>query len=282
MQLRLNPSHPLCSPSRNIVFATFGTGYGGRVDDLVEPRLTGVMQRQTASEQIVRSLVSNRPPGFPPDFHALASRGTETGTPGVVFSGSTKVTSLVDTFTVAAWVRPWSVNVLQIPISTFDLTNGWLLYSSNDAATPGTMVVYTVNGGQVSNWVFPYTQAVGEWVLLCFSFLFSDAQRMRGYANGRELSLSSSEYTDGVGASSTGLQVGGAAGYSSTFKQQWDIGPCIVWGSVLSAADVALLYRDTFGMVTRPSPLALRMGSAPAAQVRSRRPGFSLGMRCGL
>jgi hypothetical protein len=271
MQLRLNPAHPLCQPSRNLVFASFGTGHGGQVLDLSDRPSHGVILDNHAVPIVSRSLQSVRPPGFPADFNPLTFRNTDTVSACVQFGNVTKVTSLTDNFTVAMWTRPFDLSSgYQIALNTSSTgyPRGWNIQPTNlgdGSLFPvnawGVQFIETngVESPRVAN--LPQL-ALAQWHLLCFSCSFPTVSL---YTNGQGTPIAYAPSSGGF-ASGQNLTFGGLDG-GPTYPARSDIGPVLIWGSVLSADDIALLYRDTWGMVTRGTPLALRVAaSAPAAQ----------------
>ena len=251
MNLRLNPAHPLCQPSRNLVFATFGTGAGAQVLDLADQPSHGVIRDEFAIRQTVRSLQSTVPPGFPADYSALTFRNTSATFSGVEFGSTTKVSGVTDNFSVAIWVRPWAIGGDCWPLSTGNNdAGGFSLLSSTGVG--GRWAIVT-NRPSIDGTVVNAIPVVRQWSLLCVTYTTSRNPRLSFFTNGAAGAiyqqdnslpeivpgsrLTIGRYDDGAG----GTQVGNC-----------DIGPCLFWNSVLSPDDVALLYRDTWGMVTRP------------------------------
>ena len=240
MQLRLNRAHPLCLPSRNLVFATFGTGMGGQVLDLSDSPQHGVMSHASTRQTIHRSLQSEKIPGLPSDIPGLTFR--EALNAAVSFGNPTKVTALTGGLTVAMWVRPWSVSADSIALSTTVSNNGgWAFCPSLTASgTPQSIGLISWNGFSTSyvssNAVLP----IRQWSLIAFNL---SAASVQFFVNG---AARGGGGIDQDPTSGSNLTLGS---YGST-RPNADIGPTFIWGSMLSADDVALLYKNTWGMVT--------------------------------
>ena len=264
MQLRLNPAHPLCQPSRNLVFAAFGTGAGGQVLDLADRPTHGIIRDERAVPLVSRSLQSVRPPGFPADWQPLTMRNTDTAFSGVEF-GAGKVSAIVDDFTVAMWVRPYDLTTnYPIPISTgIGAISGWLVLTSClTGEWPANAWGVSMSSGGIE-WlrVGSRTLNLGEWNLVAFTFLYSRSPRLQLWLDGtlETLSYATADWGPSAGSRFTI----GTFDNGTKYPARSDIGPSFVWNSVLSADDIALLYRDTWGMVTRGSNL-LRTASTGA------------------
>lgn len=239
MSLRLNPAHPLCQPSRNLVFASFGTGLGGQVLDLADSPQHGTIDHGGASQGVVRTLGSVAPPGFPSDFQSLAMRSAAVSQ--VNFGNTTKVRNLTSGFTVALWWRPHDVaSVVRLAGTSpgnAGFPVGWHL---RHTANP-SLEIYYADGV----YAIPTTMIrAREWCHIALTFGVNAVTAV--YVNGALVSPTANN-TDSILAGSV-FWIGGDSGVAALA----DFGPVCVWGSVLSADDVALLYRDTWGMVTRP------------------------------
>ena len=259
MQLRLNPAHPLCADSRKLVFATFGTGAGGQVLDLADRPSHGVVAHASTVPSAIRTLSSRTPLGFPSDYQSLSMRSSSPC--AVSFGNPTKVTALTNNFSAAQWVRPWNSVVTVGMRTTVDDVNGWLIIPtySGEPFTDGAMIVNLYRNGLPYSMGTDTVVPVGEWSLLAFSWSTSGSPRIKCYVNGRQTGLTYdvSHFIASEGGITASSQLNiGSQGISPPYC---DIGPAFVWGSVLSADDIALLYRDTWGMVTRsPAPVSLR------------------------
>lgn len=256
MQLRLNPAHPLCN--RNLVFATYGTGYGSRVLNLATSTNHpskgphGDMH-SGPNPRAIRTMSSVLPPGAPSDTTVLALRDSVNAVSAVRFDPYSAIV-LVDNFTVAIWVRPWQLTTYQVPIGTsVDGIGGWNLYCSTDASTSYKWQVYFYDGTTAANIVVDDVATLGAWNLLVFTRQSSASPQHRFYRNGDLKSVVGTPGAIGLTSNAYGaLWLGGHDGWAGLFQNQCDIAAAFVWGSVLSAEEVALLYRDTWGMVTRP------------------------------
>ena len=263
MNLRLNTAHPLCQPSRNLAFATFGTGAGGQVLDLSDRPSHGVVGHASTVPSAIRTLSSRTPLGFPIDYQSLSMRSSS---PCVVsFGNPTNVTGLTDNFSAAQWVRPWN-SVLTFGMgTTVNDVNGWLIIPTftGEPFTDGAMIVNLYRGASIYSMGTDARVPVGEWSLLAFSWSTPGSPRIKCYVNGRQTGLTYdvSHFLASSGGMTASSQLNiGALGTNPSYC---DIGPSFVWNSVLSADDIALLYRDTWGMVTRGSNL-LRTASTGA------------------
>lgn len=248
MNLRLNPAHPLCQPSRNLVFATFGTGYGAQVLDLSPQPVHGVITHGATTTEVARTLTTGVPAGFPSDYECLAMRSS--GLSQVSFGNPKKVTEVTDNFTVAAWVRPWSYAAsVSLYTTVGNVSNGWCLIPTITAGgfLSGAWVVNTFDSTTPRSWQSNSILTLGQWSLVAFSWQTSaGTPPIRMYTNGFLDSLYLQPPNSIITASNQFL-----IGAISTVPSYCDHGPAFVWGSVLSADDIALLYRDTWGMVTR-------------------------------
>lgn len=251
MDLTLNRDHPLCN--RNLLFATFGTGGGGQVLDLSDRPSHGTMVHGAATPQIIRSLTSDVPPGFPTDYQSLGVRSSAAAY--AEFNNPSKVTSLTTTITAAMWVRPYDLSTNHcVPLSLgIGGTSGWSLLTSCRAGTGNWidnawgMSITSTSGGdnlRVSNIVLPLSQ----WSLVAFTFGPTSPQ-VKLYTNGVQSGISFTT-TDGNMSSGSYLRLGTYIS-GPNYPPRCDIGPTMIWGSVLTADEVALLYRDTWGMVSQ-------------------------------
>jgi hypothetical protein len=171
-----------------------------------------------------------------------------------------KVTKVVSGFTAAVWVRPyWTGSELFVPFGTgTEITSGWLIVGLSGGNWQFNRykpdVVLTI-----TDVTFPRYQ----WALLVVTFVAGEIGGPKLYTNGV---LSANSFNNNLEppVEATALNIGTYTNVPGgvSYPPNADIGPCLFWGSVLSADDIALLYRDTWGMVTRPSPLALRMAAA--------------------
>lgn len=274
---RLNPAHSLCSPSRKLLFATFGTGYGAQVLDLADQPSHGTMQGNV-SHKVVRTLTSGNRGGFPSDYQSLL---------GVNFTGSSdyidygrpdKLASLTGPLTVAAWVRPFQTATRSTCLLSLGLAQnpggGWNLSIPSTFVSGGGTSWKVINStGGATTWQGTRSADRHQWNLVVATQV-AGAALPTLYLNGADDPLADSGWTQialtappAVATLKTGVvSVDGGSSYD-----YWDsyVGPAFIWGSVLSAADVALLYRDTFGMVQTQPPIALRTMGMPAPVVTS-------------
>ena len=263
-QLRLNPAHPLCQPSRNLVFATFGTGAGGQVLDLADRPSHGYYHSGGVNPQLTRSIQSNRPPSVPADWQPLSIRGTASNQ-AVQFTSS-KFSERNTNYTISLWFRPFHTSATPYRFLGIESNGGgWRANNIN-----GLGVTTRADDSDAGYYQTSYAPTVGEWLLVTIVFGTSGPVAM--YANADQLSPIQND-NSGPPASDS-LLVGSVASWAPNA----DIGPCMVWGTRLSADDIALLYRDTWGMVTRNSLLpAPRTPERPVVANNTAAAAFSAG-----
>lgn len=289
MQLRLNPSHPLCSPSRNLVFATFGTGYGAHVLDLSDSPSHGIMSHGGTVPTIHRTLQSDRPSGFPSDFQALNMSASATA--AVSFGNPSKVTGLTSNFSAAMWFRPYGPNTnysAGMRATSDEFSSGWMTFTNFGALGGYTNYAWSMranNGGGyygTQQLVTNTALDANKWALMSFSWT-NNAVTM--YTNGVATTVTMMDADYGTIGSITNPVSGNtfAIGSFQSTPQRGDSGPVMVWGSALSASDHALLYRDTWGMVSRSTvPNRAIASGIASSSVATSRPRLSIGTKVGL
>jgi hypothetical protein len=259
MDLTLNRDHPLCN--RNLLFASFGTGHGGQVLDLSDRPSHGMIVDDSSLPSVGRSLQSVRPPGFPSDWEPLTFR-SPTAVAGVQFGNVAKVNSVTSGFTAACWVRQyWTGSQTVAPFGTaLEVTSGWLFVSRVDSGASWMWLRYQSETVLISKTTTPVP--TNQWTLLAVTFVSGSAPIL--YTNGVPSALSENTNNQSPVAGDR-LNIGTYTNpYNgpTSYPPNADIGPCLFWGSVLTADDVKRLYDDTWGMVTQETPLALRVAAS--------------------
>lgn len=289
MQLRLNHSHPLCLPSRNLLFATFGTGAGPTVEDLSSLPAVGVWSNANSASPLRRSLGSTAPGNLPSDYQALAFRESNTSD-RVSFGSPTKVTTSLSSLTVAAWVKRY--NAAAAPYGVFhtwadtwggQTIDGWELLSSHNGYSISDKWSFhcwknTNHSYQSANDTVP----TGSWQLL--TVVYDSAVGPTFYRNGVAVATNAgSANALNANGQRQELKIGRNNYLSSeSVAPESDIGPLFVWGSLLNAGDVKTLYEDTWGMVCRNVVPSLAADGGFASLTAASRPRLSIGTKVGL
>ena len=275
--LRLNLAHTLCQPNRNLVFATFGTGYGAQVLDLSDRPSHGTIKSSVGQPAMFKTLVSNQLSNVPTGMQYFAGRGQLlTSNLDRIDYGLPSKLAITGDLTVAVWWRPHvRFNSQGIPFTYGDASNGgWAVHaptSESRLGSSGTAWSFSWFNGSTEKQTIGQDQSanlkLGDWCLLVATKVGGSTQPTL-YFNG---AADAAQATDSAGsttaATSGQLQQGiwYNASADLTYSCEGDFGPAFVWGSVLSAADVALLYRDTWGLVSRNKITVLGSGYAGAA-----------------
>jgi hypothetical protein len=207
-----------------------------------------------AVKRTERSLTSTQPPGFPADYAALTLRSQDTSQfTGIEFGNVAKVTELVNNFSVSMWMRPYDLTTdITVPIYTgLGTARGWkLLGTCRTGPWPTNAIGFvSVIDDYESLRVTNGVMAVGQWNLVSFAFSSSYVNKIRIFLNGIRLGIVWDQYSD-IPTPGDRLTIGTYDFAGTTYQPRSDIGPVMIWGSVLTDEDMALLYRDTWGMVS--------------------------------
>ena len=184
---------------------------------------------------------------------------------------SSKVYNLTDNYTVAVWVRPWDVTSgYHVPVYTsYNDTNGWIFLTTflTGSWTSYAWGANSYGNSGINTYVSSSVLDLGKWSLCVMVHSYSAAVNGETgvvmFTNGVH---SPRSYSPLVQVNLTGgnLKVGSYTPASSTnYAPACDLGPVMVWNTVLTNQDIALLYRDTWGMVSVPRRPRVYAGTSP-------------------
>ena len=272
-KLRLNLQHPLCKPDVDLRFCTFWTGTQW-IDDLVNDSYKGVI-RAPHRQRILPVTTTESAGNLPKHIGTLAMRSDVTHASEYVnfvepvgYVNPTRITSLVDGFTFACWIRPWAVGNWQIPVACDNAARsaGWLFVSQSGTGAPwsqGAPYIDSFGPSGVNSYVADHVLALGVWTLVVCVFSMSGYNYYgdRGVCfniNGVPVARSYTSLRESQNSGAEYFRVGTYYVNPTTYSPNCDMGPIMIWNSMLTYEQIALLYRDTWGMVQPEISPALR------------------------